>query len=51
MHQLASDLASRLHEPLTFKEYCGLDTCGFEQITCGVTTCLEKLHCQLVIVY
>ena len=43
IQQFTRDIASCLHELLTFKECCGLDTCGcgFEQISCGATTCLQ----------
>jgi len=44
MHQFTSDIVSFLRELLTFKECCGLDTCGcgFEQIICGATTLSAK---------
>ena len=43
IHQFTRDVASCLHELLSFKECCSLDTCGcgFEQISCGATTCLQ----------
>ena len=39
IHQFTRDIASCLSELLTFKECCGLDTCGsgFKRITCGAT--------------
>jgi len=51
IHQFTRDIASCLRELLTFKECCGIDTCGrgFEQITCGATTCLQNW--QLAVVY
>ena len=51
---IMSGIASYLHELLTFKECCGIGTCGFEQITCGATTLSAKgctVSWQLAVVY